>query len=837
LQAQVPGTPYVFASSQVNALSLPTLGTALVTSITASTAISGGCVLNTGGSAVTARGVCWSTTSNPTIGDSKTVDAGSIGVFSSSITGLPMGTVYYVRAYATNSFGTGYGAEVSFMTAFDTPTLSTTIITSITASTAISGGAVLNSGGGAVTARGVCWSTASSPTIGDSKTVDAGTTGAFSSSITGLSAGTVYYVRAYATNSFGTGYGQEISFTATAGINAVCDGTQPTTIVDITSTTGRVWMDRNLGASQAATSATDFAAYGCLYQWGRGNDGHASINWLSSTLGIPINGTTNVLSTTDTPGNALFVIGNDWRSPVNDVLWQGSNSANNPCPSGYHIPTSAEIMDEITAYSITNSATAFSSIHKFVVAGVRSNMDGSLGAVSSFGFYWSSTTSGVLAKYHYFYDVGSQNVFDKRVHGLSVRCIKDIATVSATPTLSTSLVTSITKTTATSGGDVVSDGGTAITARGVCWSTSPSPTTADSKTVDAGTIGVFSSSITGLFQGTVYYVRAYATNSFGTSYGAEVSFVTSIVDTPTLSTATVTSMIGTTATSGGDVLNTGSDVITARGVCWSTSPAPSIADSKTVDAGTMGTFSSSITGLSVGTVYYVRAYATNSFGTGYGQEFSFIASSTINAICDGTQPTTVVDITSATGRVWMDRNLGASRAATSATDFAAYGCLYQWGRGNDGHASISYDSSTSAVAINGTITSPSTTDTPGHAFFIEGNDWRSPKNDALWQGANSANNPCPCGYHIPTDVEITAEVTAYSITNSSTAYSSIHKFVTAGGRYQDALSTNYQGVKGFYWTSTVNGSIATFRYFYSASTDNYSNVRTKGFSVRCIKNL
>lgn len=88
---------------------------------------------------------------------------------------------------------------------------------------------------------------------------------------------------------------------------AKCDGYTGTTIVPVTSTTGKVWMDRNLGASRAAISSTDFEAYGCLYQWGRGNDGHASINWTSSAAGTPLNGATAILAQTDVPGNALFI--------------------------------------------------------------------------------------------------------------------------------------------------------------------------------------------------------------------------------------------------------------------------------------------------------------------------------------------------------------------------------------------------------------------------------------------------------------------------------------------------------------------------------------------------
>ncbi len=125
-----------------------------------------------------------------------------------------------------------------------------------------------------------------------------------------------------------------------------------------------------------------------------------------------------------------------------------------------------------------------------------------------------------------FSNVGSVMDINLKILGLSLRCIKDAGSTNTTPTVTTASVISITQTTATSGGNVTSDGGTTVTARGVCWNTSPNPTTANSKTTDGSGTGAFVSSLTGLTPGTPYYVRAYATNSVGTAYGNEVSFTT-----------------------------------------------------------------------------------------------------------------------------------------------------------------------------------------------------------------------------------------------------------------------------------------------------------------------
>ncbi len=202
------------------------------------------------------------------------------------------------------------------------------------------------------------------------------------------------------------------------------------------------------------------------------------------------------------------------------------------------------------------------------------------------------------------------------------------------PSLTTLNTTNVTATSAFSGGNISSDGGSAIIERGVCWSSSPSPKVTDGKTSDGQGIGNFTSNITGLQTNTVYYVRAYAKNTLGTGYGEEVSFKTgSQGSLPTLSTITISSINSSSATSGGNITNDGGSAINARGVCWGKSPSPTVNNSKTTDGSGTGVFSSSLSGLSTNTLYYVRSYATNINGTSYGNEISFstsIASTTFN---------------------------------------------------------------------------------------------------------------------------------------------------------------------------------------------------------------
>ena len=183
--------------------------------------------------------------------------------------------------------------------------------------------------------------------------------------------------------------------------------------------TGRTWMDRNVGASQVATSSTDEDAYGDLYQWGRATDGHQ----------VKTSGTTTTLSSSDTPGHGDFITNSigpyDWRSPQNDNLWQGANGTNNPCPSGFRLPTEAEWDAERISWSSNNAAGAFASPLKLPVPGYRYSSDGSLSDVGSFGNYWSSTVVGTFSRLLYFHSGDAFMFTYARADGISVRCIKE----------------------------------------------------------------------------------------------------------------------------------------------------------------------------------------------------------------------------------------------------------------------------------------------------------------------------------------------------------------------------------------------------------------------------
>lgn len=192
------------------------------------------------------------------------------------------------------------------------------------------------------------------------------------------------------------------------------------------------------------------------------------------------------------------------------------------------------------------------------------------------------------------------------------------------PTIITTAASSVNISGATSGGNISNDGGAPVTARGVCWSKIPNPDVTGNHTTDGKGTGTFVSTITDLTSSTTYYLRAYATNSAGTAYGNELNFTTTSAGTlPTVITAAINSITSATATSGGNVSADGGATVTARGICWSTSPAPDISGTHTTDGSGLGSFISNMSGLTSITTFYVRAYATNSVGTAYGNEINF----------------------------------------------------------------------------------------------------------------------------------------------------------------------------------------------------------------------
>jgi uncharacterized protein (TIGR02145 family) len=721
---------------------------------------------------------------------------------------------------------------------------------------------------------------------------------------------------------------------------------------------GRIWLNHNLGADytnlnsvhfnpgQQATSTTDFKAYGSFYQWGRLTDGHELFDWTSSTAGSGKNANTTTLSTTDIPGNRLFILApstpNDWRSPQNANLWQGVTGINNPCPQGFRIPTQTEFTALVTAAGITATGTDVkinNSSLKFTFPSLRNtgNTIGNIGPnnASGDGRYWTSTVSGTQARMRVF-SAGTTAEFDSyRGHGLSIRCIQETAppatlTIDCDGKTSAGTLTvgaaasGVTMSIPYTGGNSGWLGGSSATSTGVSGLTA---TYAGSNNI--GTTGNIVFTITGTpaSTGTANFsvtvngvVCAFSLTVNNITIPANITlaqnrrhFIASINDSdylpyqPATTAATTDTNVAADGTAEATAINvqgtittTGITVqipVTASGsgtlpaffttvnipaeftedgiardvtLTWAaqayTSTTRSITATIAAVGGTlnakkldinagigndalgilMGTLTYPYNNAGATTTYQIRDIAsipdrnfgvTSTQGAGAGTSGQFHNFLYL--------PTVAAD-----GRIWLSHNLGAdytnlnnanfnpAQQATSSTDFRAYGSLYQWGRLTDGHELINWTSGSAGTIVNGTTTTLSATNVPASRAFIINTstsnfDWRSTKNDNLWQGVLGVNNPCPQGFRLPTSTEFNALIAAENITNYETALISNLNFAQTmfGGSAGTLISAN-----GRYWTSTpTDDPTVRYRNISSTTTSDATAYRGNSNTVRCIQ--
>ncbi len=484
-----------------------TIETSQVTSITEATATCGGFISDDGGSDVTARGICWNTSPNPTVENDTTIDAAGTGPFTSVIKGLSPFKTYYVRAYATNRGGTAYGLQMTFTT--KTLTFTTIPASFIMAESVISGG-MISSDGDSLTIldRGVCWSMLPYPTITDSSTHDGRGKGSYTSTLIGLKPFTTYFARAYVTNSVGTTYGNDISFTTQNGI--VGFTTEPATT--ITATTAF------LSANITGDGGSLISECGFCYStstvpsltnkkiFSGGNSGIISLSLSELTANTTYHVWTYGINNVDTTFS-------------NEVIFKtkdGIIGLNTPAASLISA-SDATITSAITddgGSQISECGFCWSTINKPSLANKKIYTGEKSGIISV-------ELSELSANTNYYVWAYGINKIDTTYSDRIILTTRDGVTRFSDPVLSSNGTT-----TAIFNGAITDNAGSPVTECGFSWHSSLNPAEEFQQKATAINNGAFSCTLFGLTSETMYYVRAYAKNGVGISYSNEVSFTT-----------------------------------------------------------------------------------------------------------------------------------------------------------------------------------------------------------------------------------------------------------------------------------------------------------------------
>lgn len=595
-----------------------------------------------GGTDIIQKGICWSTSPNPTLADQHTEDGAFADSYITTAINLLPDTRYYIRSYAINSVCTVYSSDESGGVTYPSllPTVATRYVTYVGSTSASFEGSVIADGGATVTDRGFCWSTSPNPTI-SSNHVSAGSgLGIFNSGASGLSQNTTYYVRAYALNSSGYAYGSQLTFTTGGSIYEI-PILQGINISNITLST----------ADAQSTIISDggdmLIGLGFCYSTTNPNPTTSDTTIGGVSLGGDLTATLTGLS----PMTRYYI-----RAYATNSVGTGYSSVTSFETNTNILATlSSSLFGETTTdmdvrwtITLSNPAVGYV-IFPLVITNSNNTGTTTVGVIFNSGQQTSSVVSTYSKAMSQYTAYCNFDALPSGYYGSNTASYVISTLPTALPTVTTTAISNIATNSASGGGNVTFDGGSTVTARGICWSTNPNPTTSDSKTTDGSGVGGFTSNITGLICGTNYFVRAYATSSSGTAYGNTVNFSTDVCTyVPTVSLNAINKYGDTYATFSGAVTGDGNSTVTERGFVYSTSPSPTTSNNKITLGNGIGLYSTNIYGLSQNTRYYVRAYAINSVGTAYSNEVDFTTLNTTVVVNISTAIPSNITVSSAT---------------------------------------------------------------------------------------------------------------------------------------------------------------------------------------------
>ncbi len=718
--------------------------------------------------------------------------------------------------------------------------ISTGRIINVTAITAQAEATIIDPGPKTIISHGHCWSTFPHPVLTDQKSDfgSASSSGLYTSDLNGLKPLTTYYVRAYAVNESDTVYGEpEQQFTTGEPYSgSSCPG--QSTVADADGNVyntviigGQCWMAENLRVGitinvSANPSDNENVEKYCYDDNAYNCENHGGLYKWKEMMQY------DTASDKDVRG----ICPEGWHIP-SDVEWKALES---------YLGMSQPAMN-ITGFRGNDEGTKLkaggNSGFMALLGGIRTSAP-DYAEIEKKGYYWSSTAyDGKYAWCRIFHaDSGAVGRYSwSKEQALNVRCIRDTSSqiIYHTPTLVTYEADSVTQNSAVSGGNITDEGDSSVIARGVCWSlvSMPNLKTAMDSTSDGAGTGSFTSKITGLSPNNTYYVRAYARNIYGTSYGNQISFTT-LQDTtyPTVVTQGVTAITSNSAKCGGEVTSEGGSSVIDRGVCLGFYPDLKLENAiDTVSQGSgTGVFACYLSNLLPDTMYFIRAFATNAGGTAYGALYNFrtdpLAQPEILIDIEGNEYQTVI----IGEQVWMAENLRSTVYADSTGMIA--------GSGN-----ISGDYSTRYYfAYND---NSSLAETYGRLYT-----WAAVMKGEAAIDANPSGvqGVCPDGWHVPGDSEwkelesylgMTFDLDIYGWrgtdqgTQLKEGGSSGFEATMSGQR---TYTGYYQDLDSFgkYWSTTDDlGTNAYYRQLDAGDTRVRRSAADKCYSlsVRCVK--